>query len=477
MKNPSGNKLEKLVFGMFDQMVEGADKYVTKQGSTWLIFTESRKWVIEFTKDKTLWFNYNVFQNELDLIGKDCTEERDLIKNWFESRFLNKPKVWATFNHAIDSNQAVEDTIQNGVKEAHHVDVMKFFDKKMENTIENGVKDTGGVLYEGFIDVEDTIQNGVKDIQLMNADCFSLVEDTIQNGVKNTIFGVEEDETDVEDTIQNGVKETRTFNSPPIKSIEDTIENGVKHTIDIEFRNKFIIEDTIQNGVKETQTRMWPPVGAVDETIENGVKTTEWYSGNSYGEVEDTIENGVKETKENRLIRTISVISTINNGVKETKESMLESLEQIDHQVTNSEITENINDAIENGVKETKEISNISLMSEMFKVKAKQTIRDGVKELKVWKSNRCEEHGYFELVDGIPTYTPMIQVKDVIENGVKEIQPLPAQDGNRDWGLYYQRQGNLTKPHTEYVKEVIEDSYNHISRVEGVIRNTDKDGI
>jgi hypothetical protein len=208
----------------------------------------------------------------------------------------------------------------------------------------------------------------------------------------------------------------------------------------------------------------------------------------------------VKDTKENRLSRTISVISTIKNGVKhvedgdwldqderiddiiengvkETKESMLESLEQIDHQVTNCEITESINDTIENGVKETKEISNISLMSEIFKVKAKQTIRDGVKELKVWKSNRCEEHGYFEFVDGIPTYTPMIQVKDVLENGVKEIQPLPARDGNRDWGLYYQRQGNLTKPHTEYVKEVIEDSYNHMGRVEGIIRNTDKDGI
>jgi len=157
----------------------------------------------------------------------------------------------------------------------------------------------------------------------------------------------------------------------------------------------------------------------------------------------------VKETKENRLIRTISVISTINNGVKETKESMLESLEQIDHQVTNCEITESINDTIENGVK----------------------------ELKVWKSNRCEKHGYFELVDGIPTYTPMTQVKDVIENGVKEIQPLPAQDGNRDWGLYYHRQEDRTKPHTEYVKEVIEDSYNHRDRIEGIIRNTDKDGI
>jgi hypothetical protein len=35
----------------------------------------------------------------------------------------------------------------------------------------------------------------------------------------------------------------------------------------------------------------------------------------------------------------------------------------------------------------------------------------------------------------------------------------------------------MTKPHTEYVKEVIEDSYNHMGRVEGVIRNTNKDGI
>ena len=358
MKNPSGNKLEKLVFGMFDQMVEGADKYVTKQGSTWLIFTESKKWVIEFTKDKTLWFNFNLFQNELDLIGKDCVEERDLIKNWFESRFFNKPKVEETKKRRLCPSPLVEDTIQNGVK------------------------DTLSVFFQSI----------------------NLVEDTIQNGVKDTQY------------------DERSY----LKWVEDTIENGVK----------------------ETQTRMWPPVGAVDETIENGVKTTEWYSGNSYGEVEDTIENGVKETtpsgylgsiemkgkivhqfespkqnnevedtiengvketKENRLIRTISVISTIKNGVKETKESMLESLEQIDHQVTNYEITESINDAI--------------------------------------------------------------------ENGVKEIQPLPAQDGNRDWGLYYQRQEDRTKPHTEYVKEVIEDSYNHMGRVEGVIRNTDKDGI
>jgi len=517
MKNPTGNKLEKLVFGMFDQMVEGADKYVTKQGSTWLIFTESKKWVIEFTKDKTLWFNFNLFQGELDLIGKDCVEERDLIKDWFESRFLNKPKVWATFNHAIDSNQAVEDTIQNGVKEAHHVDVMKFFDKKMENTIENGVKDTyhfqteipnqvEDAIQEGvkhtrhwtrnhLDSLEDTIQNGVKYTQYANGSAFGVVEDTIQNGVKYTRPHYASHGLSIEDTIQEGVKRTEVDEHKIISDIKDVIQNGVKETTpsgylgSIEMKGKIVhqiespkqnneVEDTIQNGVKETQTRMWPPVGAVDETIENGVKEAKEDRLFRTIHVMNAIVNGVKHVEDGDwLDQDERINDIIEDGVKETKESMLESLEQIDHQVTNSEITENINDAIENGVKKTKEISNISLMSEIFKVNAKQAIRDGVKELKVWKSNRCEEHGYFELVDGIPTYTPMTQIKDVLENGVKEMQPLPAQDGNRDWGLYYQRQGNLTKPHTEYVKEVIEDSYNHMGRVEGVIRNTDKDGI
>jgi hypothetical protein len=51
---------------------------------------------------------------------------------------------------------------------------------------------------------------------------------------------------------------------------------------------------------------------------------------------------------------------------------------------------------------------------------------------------------------------PTINVADVICDGIKEVQPLPAQDGNRDWGNYYYRKGEPTKPHTKYVDEVIE---------------------
>ncbi len=474
MKNPTGNKLEKLVFKIFDQMVEGADKYVTKQGSTWLIFTESRKWVIEFTKDKTLWFNYNVFQNELDLIGKDCTEERDLIKNWFESRFLNKPKV----------------------KESHHVDVMKFLDKKMENTIQNGVKNTifgveedetavEDAIQEGVkrtfdmefrnqLSVEDTIQEGVKHTDTIQRHRSIPVKDTIQNGVKYTWVHSDGNEISVEDTIQNGVKETRTFNSPPIKSIEDTIENGVKHTIDEKSTLRYVVEDTIQNGVKETQTRMWPPVGAVDDTIQNGVKETHHVDVMKFFDkkMEDALQNGVKETKtpgkDGDLLGFLDFMSdnntdsvpqliddVIENGVTEdVTEDGIVGVKKIisdDGYMNHFKQDYRAKQTIEKGVKETKEMDHDrttyhahfnrenGVHTPLDKVQ--DVINSGIKELKVWKSNRCIKHGYFELVNGYPTYTPMTEVNDVIDNGVKE---------------------------------VYEDPYHHKSRIDGVLKKGDK---
>ena len=394
MKNPSGNKLEKLVFGMFDQMVEGADKYVTKQGSTWLIFTEDKRWVIEFTNDKTLWFNYNLFQNELDLIGKDCTEERDLIKKWFESRFLNKPKVWATFNHAIDSNQAVEDTIQNGVKE----------------TTPSG--------YLGSIEMKGKIVHQIESPKQNNE-----VEDTIQNGVKNTSAVRVPIEGWVEDTIQNGVKETQTRMWPPVGAVDETIQNGVKDIIDPFWVDPVRIKDAIQNGVKETKPSTSGSWTAIDDTIENGVKEILEERTEETWFVDEVIQDGIKETKSMCGKRGVRVDYIIQNGVKHVEDG--DWLDQ----------DERIDDIIENGVKETKEISNFDLMSEFFNVNARRAIRDGVKELK----------------------------------------ELPDKSGEfRGYGDYYHRQEDITKPHTEYVKEVIEDSYNHMGRVEGIVRIGEK---
>ena len=259
MKNPSGKKLEKLVFGMFDQMVEGADKYITEQGSTWLIFTKEKKWVVEFTNDKTLWFNYNLFKSELELIGKDCTEERDFIKNWYESRFLGiKP---------------VEDTIQNGVKDTQCDE--RSYPKWVEDTIQNGVRHTGCSKVNHSTTVEDTIQNGVRHTSKWCDDCGPRVEDIIQNGVRHTVSTCKE----------------------YLQVVEDTIQNGVRHTIPIKIRILFRVEDTIQNGVRHTSKAGASLTPAVEDTIQNGVRHTEVDGMRIRSGVKDAIQEGVKETR------------------------------------------------------------------------------------------------------------------------------------------------------------------------------------
>ena len=47
--------MEKIINRLIDDAVVNVDKYVNNN-STWLIFTESKQWVIELTKDGTLWY-------------------------------------------------------------------------------------------------------------------------------------------------------------------------------------------------------------------------------------------------------------------------------------------------------------------------------------------------------------------------------------------------------------------------------------
>ena len=79
MINPKGKKLEKLLFGIFDEAIQGVDTY-NHNGSMWLIFTDEMRWVVEYTKEQTLWYNYHLFKQEMDMVGLDCVEDCDIIK-------------------------------------------------------------------------------------------------------------------------------------------------------------------------------------------------------------------------------------------------------------------------------------------------------------------------------------------------------------------------------------------------------------
>jgi hypothetical protein len=294
MINPTGKKLEKLLFGMFDDAIQGVDRY-NHNGCLWLIFTDEMRWVVEYTKTQTLWYNFYFFKQEMEMVGLDCVDNKDLIQKWFESRFLNINPVEYTRAESFHFNRQVEDTIQNGVKETCEKNYRH--SSTVEDTIQNGVKETRLLGRFFQVSVEDTIQNGVKQTELSKRDFFP--EDIFQNGVKNTYSDKIPHEYDwsdqfteeIEDTIQNGVKETCKSESTKSISLRRTIQNGVKNTNEA-FYGQVYVEDTVQNGVKH---------------CEDGDRLDGDYR------FEDIIQNGVKEINEENHHRRRDVINIIKN--------------------------------------------------------------------------------------------------------------------------------------------------------------------
>jgi hypothetical protein len=229
MINPAGKKLEKIVNKLFDEAIEGVDRY-NNNGSLWLIFTDEMRWVVEYTKGQTLWYNYNFFRNEMELVGLDCVENKDLIQKWFESRFLNANEVKVIDDYTRDLEVLVEDTIQNGVKRT--LEYVKNLTSTVEDTIQNGVKLTVG--------------------ERMNRD-YS-VKDIVENGIKNTYSDILpqeydwSDQFDVEETIQNGVKYAFPFAGKPFDEVNGIIQNGVRHTM--WSNDDDDVNDAIKNGEK-----------------------------------------------------------------------------------------------------------------------------------------------------------------------------------------------------------------------------------
>ena len=261
--------LAKLIFREFDDSIKGTDIY-NHDGSMWLIFTEERKWVVEFTNQKTLWYNYKHFTDILVLFGMELTEGAEYIKKWYEDKFIFKPKI-------------VEDSIKERL----------FF---VEDTIDNGAKEVKSVYIRSGSGVGDAIQYGVKNTDKWADDCLPRVVDAIQNGVKNIYGNKHYTALGVENTIQNGVKHTEWNGSDlPTHKIEDAIQNGVKHTEDgdwLDGDERF--EDIIQNGVKNLGAVDYDNLKHVEGIIENGVKETYDDCSNNIARVEGIIRIGEK---------------------------------------------------------------------------------------------------------------------------------------------------------------------------------------
>jgi hypothetical protein len=278
--------MKKIIDKLIDECVVGVDTY-SHNGSTWLIFTESKQWVIELTESKTLWYNYNFFKNIFNYTSMDVVENQSYITQWVEDNIINKVKDTILEQNITEGE--VEGIIEMAVKENSFSFVRMKVD--CENVIENGVKDTQ--LHKGIrpSSVEHTIENGVKETnKSLRIDGSLVIEDTIENGVKLT-GRIHKDYTKVvEHLIENGVKKTGPIQHKYM--VEDIIENGVRHTLNTEYMPTSMVEDIIQNGVKETKTP------GKDGDIMSTIEWMEENKSTSYTKmIDDVIDNGIKEVR------------------------------------------------------------------------------------------------------------------------------------------------------------------------------------
>jgi len=209
-----------MFFKILDNQIQNVDTYYNN-GSVWLILTVEKKWVIELTKDGTLWYNFYFFKSMYELLALDVVENQHYITEWVEDIIQNGVINTAEFRLLIYT--PVEDVIQNGIKET--IDQWNQNRPSVKDVIEKGVKETTPSGYLGSIEMKGKIVHQFESPKQNNE-----VEDTIQNGIKETKHGIHFSEDTTENVIKNGIKETHADAYHYLPTVEGVITNNIKET-------------------------------------------------------------------------------------------------------------------------------------------------------------------------------------------------------------------------------------------------------
>ena len=158
--------MNKLIFSTIDKFTKGIDTY-NNNGSVWLIFTDEKKWVIELTKEGTLWYNYDFFQDILKYFSLDVVENQRYITEWVEDTIQNGVKE--TKHNPFEDGLAMEEVIENGIKHTEYGDWLDG-DERLDDIIENGIKETKMEEHHRLREVVQTVKDGVKETHWKRVD-------------------------------------------------------------------------------------------------------------------------------------------------------------------------------------------------------------------------------------------------------------------------------------------------------------------
>jgi hypothetical protein len=434
--------MRKIINKLIKEFIKGVDTY-THNGSTWLIFTDTKQWVIELTEDKTLWYNYNFFKGMFSIASMDVVDNQHYITQWVEDNVINK--VEHTSQSLPRQCSSVDDIIENGVKETSS-NVMIFQSLKVEDAIKNGVKVIKGTQLKTDWSVENAIKNGVKETHKQHWELLPIIDYTIKNGVKRTEDNPFDFKEIIENVIDNGVKETIDLEMDDEIVVGDIIENGVRVISPMTQYADWQVEEIIENGINKTKQCL-QHVSEIENVIDNGVKETHSVSKNLFWEIGDTLQNGVKikpalECHEGfkqgtpyveKFFSKEDVENTIENGVKETR---------LEQNITEGEVEE----IIDNGVKETFDYMETNIQEwEVDEVIKDGELKTGPRNLEqfgqgysLWKTETVINEGVKETKTMDEWVNSPRIVGEVIDNGiietiregVKETKPIGGESSN-----------------------------------------------
>jgi len=160
--------MQKIIDELISSFTEGVDVYRWKD-STWLIFTNETRWVVELTDEGTLWYNYKFFKDIFKYVSITVGTEMDGYIIQWANDFFYKDCAHRAASHPWDKDRGkTSNVIENGIKDTqgrgkNHGDEFEWHTRAV---IDNGVKE---VLQSSRVEsnsevIGEVIDKGIKKV-------------------------------------------------------------------------------------------------------------------------------------------------------------------------------------------------------------------------------------------------------------------------------------------------------------------------
>ena len=111
--------MKKIIDKLINSSISGVDVYRYKN-ATWLIFTDEVRWVLEFTDNGTLWYNYSFFNNVFKYVSMDLGQQTEkYIIGWANEHFFKVSALRSIANNPDKDRCETEKVLENGIKEVY----------------------------------------------------------------------------------------------------------------------------------------------------------------------------------------------------------------------------------------------------------------------------------------------------------------------------------------------------------------------